>query len=361
MPSYGGDPIREETPLHGENRAFFRASLGVLSPLVLAALCSPASPAQGAAAQRTVLAELFGSPACAECPETRDELRALDLAPEEFLWLEYHTESALSSADSRDRHEYYGAPLPPAIFLDGKPSSGDLSAAIEEKLAAGAPILVVADYLFDSDPWIGNVDVAVADGEIIEHPEECSVRFVIFEERVSCCGSEEIEWPFVVRAVLPPRPLTVNTPGPTQTIAYAIPTNPQWNVDFLRALAFVQRESDGSILNAVLGEDAGSLNPIPEEDLLGARLDLAQSFPNPTRSRAEIVFQVTREGWVSLFLFDIRGEVVRVLNDGVRSSGRHSVVWDGTDGFGRALPSGVYAYELQTSEGRRARKLTLLR
>lgn len=339
-------------------RAAVRAPLGAVVFLVLGASFAPA---RGAAAERTVLAEFFGNPSCAECRAAREELIALQLEHETFLWLDYHTVSPLSSADTRERHEYYGTPDVPALLLDGELISGGARAAVEKRLEAGAPLLVVADYLFDSDPWIGNIDIAVPDGESIERPEECSVRFVIFEERVPCCAEEAEDWPVVVRAVQPAEPLTASIGGQTQTIAYTIPGNPAWNVDLLRAAAFVQRDSDHSILNAALGLDAGSLNPIPGDDPPATAIQLAQNVPNPARGNTEIVFHITKEGWVTLRLFNISGEVVRVLNDGVRTAGRHSIVWNGTDGRGRALASGVYAYELLTVEGSRSRRLTLIR
>jgi hypothetical protein len=39
---------------------------------------------------------------------------------------------------------------------------------------------------------------------------------------------------------------------------------------------------------------------------------------------------------------------VRVLEDGVLEPGRHEVLWDGEDGAGGKVTSGVYFYVLET-------------
>jgi flagellar hook assembly protein FlgD len=51
-------------------------------------------------------------------------------------------------------------------------------------------------------------------------------------------------------------------------------------------------------------------------------------------------------------VYDVRGELVRTLIDQALPAGEHAIAWDGRDGQGRAVSSGVYLYRLQT--GRQA-------
>ena len=48
-----------------------------------------------------------------------------------------------------------------------------------------------------------------------------------------------------------------------------------------------------------------------------------------------------------LTVFSTLGQIVRVLVDETKSQGRHSVVWDGRDAFGRSVTSGLYLYRLE--------------
>ena len=60
-------------------------------------------------------------------------------------------------------------------------------------------------------------------------------------------------------------------------------------------------------------------------------------------------------------MFALTGQRVAVLQQGPEKAGVHRVHWDGRDGQGRPLASGVYLYRLVTGESIQTRKLTLLR
>ncbi len=64
---------------------------------------------------------------------------------------------------------------------------------------------------------------------------------------------------------------------------------------------------------------------------------------------------------VQLAVYDLRGKLVRRLVDERQVAGSHEAAWDGRDGAGRAVASGVYFYRLTTGQGQREGKLTLLK
>ncbi|MDZ7373032.1 MAG: peptidoglycan DD-metalloendopeptidase family protein [candidate division KSB1 bacterium] len=64
-----------------------------------------------------------------------------------------------------------------------------------------------------------------------------------------------------------------------------------------------------------------------------------QIIPNPARKRVRIAWTSTLRGPAQLQLFDIRG---RLVQQRVLASGSGEYVWDGTDGSGRRLPTGLY-------------------
>jgi hypothetical protein len=49
------------------------------------------------------------------------------------------------------------------------------------------------------------------------------------------------------------------------------------------------------------------------------------------------------------------------LVNGRESAGYKQAAWDGRDGFGRRVPSGVYFYRLQAGSFLEARKMVLVR
>ncbi len=88
---------------------------------------------------------------------------------------------------------------------------------------------------------------------------------------------------------------------------------------------------------------------------------LGQNVPNPFNPVTEISFSLTAAGQARLAVYDISGRLVRVLWDGVREYGDHTVSWDGTDTGGRSVGAGVYLYRLEYGGVVEQRKMTLVR
>jgi hypothetical protein len=82
----------------------------------------------------------------------------------------------------------------------------------------------------------------------------------------------------------------------------------------------------------------------------GVALSSVQVHPNPVAPRGSIVFTLALPGAVGVVVLDVTGRVVCELPVGARSAGSHTLEWDGTDGVGRPLPSGVYVCRV-TVEG----------
>ncbi len=89
---------------------------------------------------------------------------------------------------------------------------------------------------------------------------------------------------------------------------------------------------------------------------------LAQNYPNPFNPETTIEYSLKHSQSVSLVVYDITGQVVRTLvSDRRQVAGSHSVVWDGKDNSGFAVPSGVYLYQLTGKNTVAARKMILVK
>lgn len=88
---------------------------------------------------------------------------------------------------------------------------------------------------------------------------------------------------------------------------------------------------------------------------------LQGSRPNPFNPQAEIRYQLPVEAPVKLAIFDVSGREIRVLVDGVKEPGMHGAVWDGKDGSGKAMGSGVYFYRLKAGDFEETRRMTLVK
>ena len=88
---------------------------------------------------------------------------------------------------------------------------------------------------------------------------------------------------------------------------------------------------------------------------------LYQNYPNPFNSNTEIRYDLPLPKKVTLTIYNLRGQQVKVLVNEHQNSGYFTVLWDGTDSQGNKVPSGLYLYELKAGYWSLAKKMMLLR
>jgi subtilisin family serine protease len=124
-----------------------------------------------------------------------------------------------------------------------------------------------------------------------------------------------------------------------------------------------------------------------EEENVPQAFSLGQNYPNPFNPSTTIGFELKPEYrilttpatpgedeeppqpqmqqiqnvYVSLTIYNIRGQLVKTLIDGELAPGRYEVVWDGTDRRGQKVASGVYLYRLTAGGSEAYRKMILLK
>jgi len=81
-----------------------------------------------------------------------------------------------------------------------------------------------------------------------------------------------------------------------------------------------------------------------------------QNYPNPFNPSTTIQYGLTEAGPVKLTIYDILGRKVQTLVDGNRFEGNYAVNFDAAQ-----LASGVYIYQLITSQGVQTKKFTLIK
>ena len=92
-----------------------------------------------------------------------------------------------------------------------------------------------------------------------------------------------------------------------------------------------------------------------------ADFGLGQNYPNPFNGHTLIPFALAQAGLVEVSVYNGLGQRVAVLAEGMRQAGRYVLNWDGLDGSGKALASGMYLYKLETPAGVQTRQMLYLR
>lgn len=95
--------------------------------------------------------------------------------------------------------------------------------------------------------------------------------------------------------------------------------------------------------------------PLPQ------KTSLSQNYPNPFNARTTISFNLDSRRQVELTVYNIIGQKIVTLQDGSMAPGEHRVVWDGKDGAGHEVASGVYYYRLVTGDKAETKRMTMLK
>lgn len=88
---------------------------------------------------------------------------------------------------------------------------------------------------------------------------------------------------------------------------------------------------------------------------------LLQNYPNPFNPVTRIMFELPRADLVDLTVFNVLGQKIITLANGFVEAGRHEVVWNGMDGKGKQVASGLYLYRLRTVKSSYTGKMLFLK
>ena len=109
----------------------------------------------------------------------------------------------------------------------------------------------------------------------------------------------------------------------------------------------------------------GLIPPVGIEDsneITSVKSELSQNYPNPFNPITTISFSVTQtSSFVTLNIYNIKGQQVKQLISEQLPAGQHSVVWNGKDDKNKSVSTGIYFYKLKVKKYEKTRKMILLK
>jgi hypothetical protein len=88
---------------------------------------------------------------------------------------------------------------------------------------------------------------------------------------------------------------------------------------------------------------------------------LKQNYPNPFNPSTEIAFSLEQSSTINLTIFNVLGQKVKVLAEGSKQAGTHTLSWDGRDEMGAAVSTGLYFYKLTDGNNSVTKKMALMK
>lgn len=89
--------------------------------------------------------------------------------------------------------------------------------------------------------------------------------------------------------------------------------------------------------------------------------ELQNNFPNPFNPDTTFRFSLKETAPTKLYIYNLKGQLVKKLVDGVLPSGMHQVMWNGKDNANRSVASGVYFYRLESKNYRQTKRAILMK
>ena len=87
---------------------------------------------------------------------------------------------------------------------------------------------------------------------------------------------------------------------------------------------------------------------------------LSQNYPNPFNPTTRIRYALPQGTYVTLKVYNLKGEEVRTLARGYQNTGSYEVEWDARNNYGIPVASGTYIYRLQGDGVLETKKMILL-
>jgi len=117
---------------------------------------------------------------------------------------------------------------------------------------------------------------------------------------------------------------------------------------------YTQWREDPEVVSGAVALTATSPN-------LPKAFGIDQNYPNPFNPTTQVKFALPRNAHVRLTVFNVLGQEVRSLVDKDMTAGTHEVTWDGRNGDGGQVSSGIYFYRINADNFSATKKMMMLK
>jgi fibronectin type 3 domain-containing protein len=104
-----------------------------------------------------------------------------------------------------------------------------------------------------------------------------------------------------------------------------------------------------------------SFGPVVIRVISPKTFTLQQNTPNPFNPMTTIQYQLAEQTPVRLTIYNISGQMVRVLVDADQTAGFYTIRWDGRDSRGQTVSSGLYIYRIDAGSFTGVRKMIFVK
>ena len=144
---------------------------------------------------------------------------------------------------------------------------------------------------------------------------------------------------------------------------YPLPYNNEVTV---RVFAYTTEGDSSACISAVLNTGSYDAHPkMPEAcdkpEAIPMEFAFNQNYPNPFNSQTIIGYALPTDSKVKLIIYNILGQKVKTLVDGVETAGFKRVIWDGRNDRSEPVSSGIYFCTINTGLFHKSVKMSVVK
>ena len=96
-------------------------------------------------------------------------------------------------------------------------------------------------------------------------------------------------------------------------------------------------------------------------NIIPVKTELSGNYPNPFNPTTTISFSTSEVGYVSINIYNMKGQLVKTLVNQQLDAAYHDIVWDGKDNHNKPISSGIYFYKMSSNNYFATRKMILMK
>ncbi len=196
----------------------------------------------------------------------------------------------------------------------------------------------------------------IAHNEYSYPPKQEYFQIILLDPDYYNTTTGDAEFITQYKTVRQTRSMTVGIENSTQDIGLQYVYNRGYDAtaSSLRSQTAIKFTTEAPLVLVSINEDS--------DNIINTNVSaLKQNYPNPFSVNTQINYSIVKNSDVTISVFNIKGELVKILQEGYLKEGEYTVMWDGTNEKGNKLSSGVYFYNIKTNSIIETRKLFMLR
>jgi len=98
-----------------------------------------------------------------------------------------------------------------------------------------------------------------------------------------------------------------------------------------------------------------------DEIIVPVKTELTGNYPNPFNPTTTISFSTKEAGYVSINIYNMKGQLVKTLVNKQLDAAYYDIVWNGKDNSDKSVSSGIYFYKMKSNNYTATKKMILMK